>query len=134
MQLDHARAEFLRDRDETVEAATVRIGARRAMALQAEMIGEAVGVQSDLQHGGSFALRPIRLFVWSHRSPAVWPQPLPYICAATASPSALAAASADMPAVLTNSAITSIIAPRYFCGTIMPWAIERTSVPLAIEV
>ena len=35
--------------------------------------------------------------------------------------------------VFTNSVITSIMAPRYFCSTVMLCAIERTSVPAAIE-
>ena len=41
------RAEFARDRDETFEARAARIGARPARALQAEMVGQAVGVEAD---------------------------------------------------------------------------------------
>ena len=39
----------------------------------------------------------------------------------------------DMSGVFTNSVIVSIIAPRYFCSTVMLCAIERTSVPASIE-
>src|SRR3954447_13332675 len=56
-----------------------------------------------------------------------------YICDSTLSAIALAASSADIDGVFTNSVITSIMAPRYFCSTVMLWAIERTSVPAAID-
>ena len=46
---------------------------------------------------------------------------------------ALAASADDMSGVFTNSVIVSIIAPRYFCSTVMLCAIERTSVPASIE-
>ena len=44
--LQHLRAEFGRERDEALEARALGIGARAA-ALQAEMIGQTVGVQAD---------------------------------------------------------------------------------------
>src|SRR3954451_10065564 len=69
------------------------------------------------------------------RSGVAAPQPTfdSYICDSTLSAIALAASSADIDGVFTNSVITSIMAPRYFCSTVMLWAIERTSVPAAID-
>ena len=54
-------------------------------------------------------------------------------CASTASAIALAASLDDMLGVFTKEVITSIIAPRYFCSTVILCAIERTSVPAVIE-
>src|SRR5215475_8957837 len=56
-----------------------------------------------------------------------------YCCAFTASAICFAASFADIDGVFTNSVITSIMAPRYFCSTVMLCAIERTSVPALIE-
>jgi hypothetical protein len=46
---------------------------------------------------------------------------------------ALAASLEDMPGVFTKEVMMSIIAPRYFCSTVMLCAIERTNVPSAID-
>ena len=51
--LQGLRAEFLAKRDEPLQSAAVRIGARRPATLQAESIGQSVGVQSDFKHGMS---------------------------------------------------------------------------------
>src|SRR6202021_3221852 len=56
-----------------------------------------------------------------------------YCCASTASANRLAASAADRLVVLTNSVITSIAAPRYFCRMVMLWAKLRTNVPALIE-
>ena len=58
---------------------------------------------------------------------------LAYFCASTASAMALAASSGVVFGLLTKAVMVSSIAPRYFCRTVMLWAIERTSVPSAIE-
>ena len=59
--------------------------------------------------------------------------PALYFCASTASAMASAASFADIVGVFTNEVMTSMIAPRYFCRIVMLCAIERTSVPPAIE-
>ena len=50
--LDDPRAELVGDGEKAFEAAAGGIGARGAAALEAEQPAQAIGVQSDAQHGG----------------------------------------------------------------------------------
>src|ERR1700677_2667329 len=70
---------------------------------------------------------------WSLGAGAGRPASLAYFCASTASAIALAASSALIFGLFTKDVTVSRIAPRYFCRMVMLWAIERTSIPSAIE-
>src|SRR5258706_295275 len=63
VNLDRLRTDLLRDTDQTFESASVRVGARAVGALQAEVVGQAVGIQAGSEHGGPFG----RWRMWWHQ-------------------------------------------------------------------
>lgn len=52
VEFDGLGFEFLGDFDEGIESAGVGVGSRSASALEPEQEGEAVGIESELQHWG----------------------------------------------------------------------------------
>ena len=69
VDLENLRAKLGRDGDEAFEACALGVRARAARALQAQMIGQAVGVEAEGE-GLSASLRLKRLHIFVHRSPA----------------------------------------------------------------
>ena len=69
VDLENLRAKLGRDGDEAFEARALRVRARAARALQAQMIGQAIGVEAEGE-GLSARLRLKRFHSVVHRSPA----------------------------------------------------------------
>ena len=69
VDLENLRAKLGRNGDEAFEAGALRVGARPARALQAQMIGQAVGVEAEGE-GLCARLWLKRLHILVHRSPA----------------------------------------------------------------
>ena len=69
VDLENLRAKLGRDGDEAFEARALGVGARAARALQAQMIGQAIGVEAEGE-GLPARVRLKRFHIFIHRSPA----------------------------------------------------------------